>query len=306
MNYPPVVVLLLNYNRLQDTVDCVRSLQACTYPSLSIVVINNGSTDQSARRLQEQVPEIPVLETGKNLGYTGGINAGLRHVTGKGYAYVLLLNNDTVVERDFLEKLVEPLEKNDRAAAACGTIFCHHDRDLVWYAGGRMIRWRGLAVHESKGLRIKLSDLNGVREREVSFVTGCMILLRASTLERIGLEDERFFMYLDDIELSLRISQRGYTMLYVPQSVIYHKVLGEQESAFKLYYSVRNRLLLIRSLAGILPRSVAAAYFLGVISIKLFYWRFRNPRFFRAAWWGLSDSIRGRFGEGRGGLFAEP
>jgi len=304
MNYPPVVILLLNYNRHEDTVDSVRSLKACTYPSLSIVVIDNGSTDQSARQLQEKLPGTPVLETGRNLGYTGGINAGLRHVTGKGFAYALLLNNDTVVEPDFLEKLVEPLEKNDRAAAASGTIFCHHDRNLVWYAGGRMVPWRGLAVHESKGLRIKRSDLN--RVREVSFVTGCMILLRASALERVGLEDERFFMYLDDIELSLRISQRGYTMLYVPQSVIYHKVLGEKESAFKLYYSVRNRLLLIRSLAGIVQRSIAAAYFLVVISIKLLYWRFRNPRFFRAAWWGLADSIRGRFGEGRGALFAEP
>jgi hypothetical protein len=127
-----------------------------------------------------------------------------------------------------------------------------------------------------------------------------MILVRTSLLKVVGLEDERFFMCLDDIEFSARIVARGYELVYVPRSIIYHKVLGEKESPFKLYYSVRNRLLLIRSSFHGLTGIVAMVWFITVIGGKLAVWFFTNRSFFRAARMGLADYVRGRFHRGRG------
>jgi GT2 family glycosyltransferase len=262
------------------------------------MVIDNASTDGSTDMIRKKFPDIDIFQAGKNLGYTGGINFGIRQARQTPAEYILVLNNDTLVEPDFLTRLVEAMENDGKAAAAGGTIYCEHERTKIWYGGGHLIPWRGLAVHEKKHELVEPSTLNGVRQ--VSFVTGCMILFRASLLEAIGWEDERFFMYLDDIELSARILAKGYRLLYVPQAIIYHKVLGEKESAFKLYYSARNRLLLIDAGFTGWPKLVARYYFLAVIIGKLLVWRFTNPRFYKAALYGLQDFFSGRFYEGRG------
>jgi GT2 family glycosyltransferase len=136
--------------------------------------------------------------------------------------------------------------------------------------------------------------------RSVTFITGCLALFRNSFLPDIGVQDERFFLYLDDIELSARIAGKGYDLLYVPGSVIYHRVLGEGENPLKLYYSVRNRLLLIRTGFTGPERLIACFYFHCVILAKLAVWRIAHPTFFRAAWMGLQDYYRGCFQEGRG------
>jgi hypothetical protein len=295
---PKVAATILNYNRWRDTLECVTSLQKCLYPSVEIILVDNGSTDGSFEQLKEAFPKVDIIATGKNLGYAEGINTALVCAQKKNPKYILVLNNDTVVEPDFLSPLVAAMEENGNTAAACGTIYCHHERTKIWYGGGKLIPWRGLAIHEQKGLVVEPSSLNG--PRKVSFVTGCMLLFRASLLEEIGYIDERFFMYLDDVEWSARILAKGYDLLYVPKAVIYHKVLGEKESAFKLYYSVRNRLLLIRTAFPGFSRFVAERYFLMVIAIKLFIWRFTNPLFFKAASYGLKDFFAGRFYEGRG------
>ena len=295
---PPVTAIVLNYNLTDYTIDCVRSLRRVRYPSLDIIVVDNGSTDQPVAVLREKLPGVDVRSTGENLGYTGGVNAGFRHALETNPDYILVLNPDTVVEPDFLTHLVGAMEERPTAAGACGTIYTDHDRLLAWYAGGRMIPCRGLAVHEHMNRRLDPSSLGS--PRPVSFITGCMILFRASALAVTGLEDERFFMALDDIEFSARIQRKGFELLYVPRSIIYHKVFGEKESPFKAYYSVRNRLLLIRTAWGGVVRLVASAYFLSAIIPKLALWFFLKRPFFHAARMGLADYWGGRFGKGRG------
>ncbi len=298
MQLPSVIVTVLNYNRASDTIECVRSLEGCAYQPMEIVVVDNGSTDGSLELLRHELTNVEIISTGKNLGYTGGVNFSFSTARKKNPSYILVINNDTIVKPYFLNYLVDAMEKNRHAAAAGGTIYCHHDKTKIWYAGGRLIRWRGLAVHDNKNKHLDPSRLNGLRK--VSFITGCMILFRASSLDDIGLEDSRFFMYLDDIELSARIKSKGYDLLYVPNSITYHKVIGEKESTFKLYYSVRNRLLLISLMNSGLIKILSVIYFLLVISTKLLYWKIRNPRFFDAARSGLYDYFASNFYEGRG------
>lgn len=301
MRKPFVSIVVLNYNRPQDTIECVRSLRAVSYPSFNILVVDNGSTDGSVHKLKEVLKAAEIARSEKNLGYTGGINFGFLEARRKNPNYVLVMNNDTIAEPEFLDHLVEAMESNQKAAAACGTIYCFHEKRKVWYAGGRLIPWRGLAVHENKDAIIDPQALNGARN--VSFVTGCMVIFRTTIFDSIGMEDERFFMYLDDIELSHRIQGKGFDLLYVPKSIIYHKVLGEKESPFKVYYSVRNRLLLISTCTQGFVNLVAKLYFLTVITFKLIVWRLLRPEFFKAASWGLKDYFDGRFYEGRGMAF---
>jgi GT2 family glycosyltransferase len=298
MAQPRVTAIVLNYNVTGYTIECVRSLQMVDYPSLHILVVDNGSADDPVTRLRVLFPDVEVRSTGENLGYTGGINAGFRFALERSPDYILVLNPDTSVRPDFLTHMVSAMEERPTAAGACGTIYTDHDRTLVWYAGGRMVPWRGLATHDHMNKTLDPATLGP--PRPVSFITGCLILFRASLLEVVGQEDERFFMYLDDIELSARIVARGYELLYVPRSIIYHKVLGEKESPLKLYYSVRNRLLLIRSSFHGLTGVVATLWFLSAISGKLAVWFFVNRQFFRAARMGLADYVRGRFYRGRG------
>lgn len=298
MSSPRVTAIILNYNLTDYTIECVRSLKAVDYPSLEILIVDNGSSDRPAERLRQAFSGVQIRSTGENLGYTGGINAGIRYVMENPPDYILVLNPDTEVDSAFLSHLVRAMEENPRAAGACGTIYTHHDRTLVWYGGGRMIPLRGLAVHDQMNRHVEPSLLG--TPRPVTFITGCLILFRASQLKEIGGEDERFFMNLDDVELSARIQRKGFELLYVPRAIIYHKVLREEDSPLKAYYTVRNRLLLIRTSWRGIVRIVATAYFLIVITAKLAFWFFTNRPFFGAARMGLADYFRGNFGKGRG------
>lgn len=293
-----VSIVILNYNRPLDTLECIKSLQQIDYPSFHILLIDNCSTDNSLEEFKKKLSGVEIYNTQENLGYTGGVNFGLKIAEKFKSEYILLLNNDTIVEKDFLTILVSAVDSDISAAAACGTILCEHKRNEIWYAGGKMIRWRGLAIHNGKKkLLDRRSDKKPVY---TSFITGCSILLRAKYLEEIGYEDDRFFMYLDDIELSSRIQDKGYKLLYVPNSIIYHKVLNESESAFKLYYSVRNRMLLISLISNGFNKIIASTYFLIVISFKLIIWKVSKPSFFKAAIFGLEDYFKKIFFKGRG------
>jgi GT2 family glycosyltransferase len=293
-----VTALLLNYIRWRDTADCVRSLMQCTYSPLEIVILDNGSPNESESMLRRLFPSIRIYQTGKNLGYTGGVNFGYRIILDEKPDYVLILNPDTLVDPDFLRIMVDAMEGAPSAAACCGTVLYHSNHGRAWYAGGAMVPWRGLAVH-----RYSLPDVSSRQNtlpQSVSFVTGCALLQKTSTIRKIGFLDERFYMYLDDIEFSARAVRKGFALLYVPQAKIYHRVAEGEESPFKLYYSVRNRLLLINSAFTGIRRVIAGVYFVVVLALKMVFWFLAKPSFFKASRAGLYDYFTNNLGEGRG------
>ncbi len=298
MSKPRVIAIILNFNLVEYTIGCIKSLTKVEYPCLEILVIDNGSTDDSIPRLESTFPWLKIHSTGENLGYTGGINVGFRKAMESSPEYILVLNPDTEVDPYFLGHLVQAIEGSRQVAAVGATIYMHHDKERVWYAGGRIVWWRGLAVHDRKGEFVDPSTLGD--PKQVTFITGCLVLFRADLLNSLGMEDERFFMYLDDIEFSARILAKGYSLLYVPRAVIYHKVLGEKESRLKLYYSVRNRLLLINTAVQGLNRFIAIIYFTIVILLKIGGWLITKRGFARVATYGLIDYFRGDLGKGRG------
>jgi GT2 family glycosyltransferase len=303
-NGAEVVAIILNYNRAGDTIDCTQSLKRCSYAPLKIVILDNGSTDDSGDKLRRSLPGVDVRISKENLGFAGGNNLVLRSVLQGTAEYVLLLNNDTLVEPDFLTPLVDALARNPKAAAAGGTICCYPEKGRLWYAGGRFIPWRASSFSDLAGAEYR--NLPSLDERNVTFITGCMILMRTEALKRAGLFDERFFMYAEDAELSVRLNSLSYELLYVPESRIYHKGGERDGSPFALYYSVRNRLLFIRVAITGWMRPIAACYLLMTTLIKMCYWRIFRPDLFRAAVMGAQDYFRNVLYAGRGLSLRDP
>ena len=295
---PRVSAVIVNFNRPDDTIECVRSLLASGYPDLTVLLIDNGSTDDSLAKLRRELPAVEVHETGRNLGFTGGNNFGFEKLRQDLPEYVLLLNNDTVVEEGFLAPLVAALEHDSTIAAAGGTVCYYPEKERVWYAGGRFTFWRGSAF--APAYRQPYDALPPDAVSGVTFITGCLMLLRSEALLQTGFLDDRFCMYLEDAELSLRLLRAGHRLVYVRGSRIYHKVHHAGNKPLPLYFSVRNRLLILDLYFSGWRRLVGTLYVLMTTSAKMILWWFARKDLFRAGAWGIEDYFKSNFGEGRG------
>lgn len=244
-------MVILTYNGLADTSACLRSLEALHYPAgrYDVVVVDNGSTDGTPAAVRALFPELTVIENGANLGFAGGNNVGLRHASAHGYEYALLLNNDTVVAPDFLGRLVAACEADPAIAAAGPTIYYAEQPDLIWSAGGTIDWRRGSSAMRGRGER----DCGQYgAQSEQDFVTGCALLLRCAALERVGLLDERFFMYYEETEWCVRARRAGLKVVHVPAARVWHKipVADRVDRPHVAYYMTRNRLLFLRTARG--------------------------------------------------------
>lgn len=294
-----ILILLVNWNGREDTLACLRSLSAVQHPPFDVLVVDNASDDNSVAHIREAFPAVEVLESGENLGFTGGNNLGLAYARQHNYEYVLLLNNDTEVAPNFLSPLVAALEADPQAAAAGPLIYYHANPQMVWSAGGA-IDWR-------KG-ETRMVGLNEADEgqfegppRPVDFVTGCAMLVRTRVFEEVGGLDERFFAYYEEVEWCLRMQRAGYRILFVPQSKIWHKISpeGREASPQVHYYMTRNRLLFLR--LGHAPWYArlwtALSYARTLLSWSLKpKWRHKIPQR-RAMWQAIRDYRAGRLGK---------
>ncbi|HTY10696.1 MAG TPA: glycosyltransferase family 2 protein [Bacteroidota bacterium] len=279
------VIVLVNYNNWSDTVECVRSLGQGGVGDDSILIIENGSTDNSFDKLSECLSSVKVLHNDHNLGFSGANNIGIRYAADRSAEYVILLNNDTLVEQNAIVTLLRQMDHHTNASIGTGLITYYPEKKKIWYAGGKLVGWRGLAVHRYRDESVDVGSAK--KEPEfVTFASGCYLCLRVADLPRLGFLDERFFLYLEDIEYSARAVKNGLRLLYVPSSVIYHKCRGERLlKAQTLYYAVRNRNLLIDTSFPL----IAKCYFYFVIRLKMTVWYFTDRMLYEASRKGLRD-----------------
>lgn len=243
---PRVTVIILNWNGKADTLECLASLQNDQYAEKHVLVVDNGSSDDSAQALREACPDYEVLETGENLGFTGGNNAGIRRALEMGADYVFLLNNDTVVEPDALTRLVEAAQALPEYGILTPVINYYDRPDEAWFAGSRMDLKRGVAVHDNSHVPARTDP-----PRDVPWTTGCAMLIPAPVIQDVGGFDERYFLNWEDVDLSLRIRATGKTIALVPAARILHKVSATlSQTDTGTYYYLRNQLLLLREHAG--------------------------------------------------------
>ena len=219
--HPLTWIVVLNWNGAEETLACLSSLAGVMSPSCRVLVVDNGSTDGSPKRIRDAFPDIELFLLPVNCGYAAGNNAGFRRVMELHAEYVIFLNNDTVVDAGFCLPLVETLQRNSAAGISVPKIFFFDRPDTLWYAGGIVRLSTGLISHV--GLRKKDApefDCPG----STDYATGCCLAMRTRDFFAVGGFDETFRMYAEDVDLSLRVSALGLSIEYVPSSRIWHKV----------------------------------------------------------------------------------
>ena len=238
---PRVCIVTLNFNGWADTLECIASLCNDTYPNKEIVVIDNGSTDDSVDRLRKAFPQATLIETRKNLGFTGGNNVGLQHALSSAAKYIYWLNNDTTSEPDAITKLVAAAEANPRYGILTPRIQ-YFDKPIdPWFAGAILNLSHGVAIHDNSRL-----ENEGIRD--VPWISGCAMFGDARLLAEVGGFDDRFFLYWEDVDLSIRVQKKGRDLGLVSAVRIYHKVsrTASANPEGSRYYYVRNNLLLVK------------------------------------------------------------
>lgn len=230
---PLVFVIVVNWNQKQLTLECLASLAKVEYPAIRLLLVDNGSTDGSAEAIRETFPGVQVLETGSNLLFAGGNNAGMRIAMSSGADYLILLNNDTLVDQGFVSRLVERLQQDPLCGIVAPKILYAGEPDRLWFAGGAVSLWTGTMRH----IGIRETDRGQHdRPREIGYASGCCLMIRRSVVERIGMLDKAYRMYGEDADWCMRARRAGYTIWYEPRAKVWHRVsvsAGGHLSLFK-------------------------------------------------------------------------
>lgn len=217
-------IVVLNWNQRAATLACLDSLAAADLQGAEVWVVDNGSRDGSVEALRARLPAERLVLLPENRGYAGGNNAGMRAALDAGAAFVLLLNNDTTVAPDFLLPLRWALDAAPRAAGVCSAV---HRADLPEMI---QIAWSEVCFGERDAVKLRgVNALTGTdysTRREVEVAIGCCLLLRAAALREVGLFDEAYFAYHEDVDWCLRARRRGWTLLYEPWSRVFHAGSG--------------------------------------------------------------------------------
>lgn len=300
-------VVLVNWNQFDYTCACIRSLHEVNHPGVHVVVVDNGSTDQSQTQLLAEFGErIELICNEVNLGFTGGNNAGIRYALAQGADYIMLLNNDTIVAPDFLSPLLQRLEADPQIGAITAKIFYMHDPTLLWAVGGEVNMWLGRAQNRGCGER----DHGQYDSPErVDYTTGCCLLARREIFERIGLLDERYFIYFEDADWCLRVQEAGLINWYEPASHIWHwagaaskRPAGSKQAGRtnpRVYYlTTRNNLWFLREHASIvlLPISLVVFFVRYMLVYSMAFIALRRWEKLRSLWRGW---VHGLAGDGR-------
>ena len=244
---PRVNIIVLNWNSYNVTRDCLLSLQKLDYTNHEVVVVDNGSADSSGLKLAEDFPEVRLIQNERNLGFSGGCNVGIRDALSRGTDYVLLLNNDTVAAPALLRELVRISDSSPQVGMVNPKIYFFDPADRIWYAGG--VYKPGWSFSKHIGVH-KRDDGSYDQTHEVSFVTGCALLVKAEVVRRVGLLDEMFFLSFEDLDWCVRALHAGFKALYVPAGVVWHKDAHDTTSnlgkAGKDFHSTRSSVLFAR------------------------------------------------------------
>lgn len=244
---PFVVIVILTWNHLERTLNCLKSLDTQDYPSAfwKTVVVDNASTDDTVATIREAFPQIDVVVNPVNLGYAAGNNVGLRcamdHYHPK---YVFVVNNDVVLDRHALSSLVSAAEENPDAGFLGPKILQSDQPHVLQSAGTVVTKW-------GRVYQIGLDQLDQGQfdvQCEVDSLVGCATLIRTALLDRIGLLDERYYLYHEDIDWCIRAHKAGFKVLFVPTAKVWHRSsnIRDADLPYMKYYMTRNSFLMLR------------------------------------------------------------
>jgi hypothetical protein len=248
-----VAVVVLNWNGRSDTLECLNSLYRSTYGNIDVIVVDNGSTDCSVSAVRQSFPHIKIVENNNNLGYAEGNNVGIRHAVERGADYVLVLNNDAVIDPLAIQKLVLSAEMRSDAGVFSPKIYWYSRPKVVWFAGAKWSASKAGFDHLGSG---QSDDGQGsAMAYDIDSASGCALFFRAKLVFEVGLFDPRFFLTWEETDWCYRARRCGYRVMLEPGARVWHKVSSsfgsDWQSPLYQYYFTRNRLLWIeRNLRG--------------------------------------------------------
>jgi len=217
---PQIFVIILNWNGLEDTIECLESLRAINYPNYQVIVVDNGSEGDDAEALENRYGDyLQIITNDHNAGFAEGNNIAIRLAMDQGADYMLLLNNDTLVDSEFVSEMVSVAEQVPEAGLLTGKVYYDAVPDVLQTVGGKVNWWTG----HIKGIGQGRDQGQYDSIRDLDFVVGTAMLIRRSVVERVGYLDASFFFGSEDIDYSTRAKRAGFKVLFVPAAKVWHK-----------------------------------------------------------------------------------
>lgn len=298
-----ISIVIVNWNGKDNTLTCLASVKKLKVPKttlLETIVVDNASEDGSVEEIASQYPDVSIIRNTENVGFGLGNNVGIKHALENKSEFVLILNNDTIVDPELVNELVAVANLSHRVGIVSPKIYFakgyefHNKRyannelgKVLWYTGGEM-DWKNVLAHHRGVDEVDEGQYNDVNQTE--FATGCCMLIRSSLLEHIGMFDEKYFLYYEDNDLSQRARINGYNILYSPNAFLWHKNAGSaggSGSELQDYYITRNRLVFGMRYASLRSKAALIKESVGLLSVGR-KWQKR----------GVLDFYRRNFGKG--------
>jgi GT2 family glycosyltransferase len=218
--YPKVSIIILNWNGLTDTIECLESLKKITYPNSEVVIVDNASRGNDVQVLQEKFGDyVHLIQNDRNYGFPEGCNIGMRYALTKGADYLLLLNNDTVVDPEFLTEMVKVAEADPSIGITGSKIYYYYEPNRIQAAGGKINWWLGYI--DTYGREDDTGQYDTIAERD--YLYGTSFLIKKDVIEKISFMDPFFFFGVEEYDYCTRASRAGFKVVYVPGSKVWHK-----------------------------------------------------------------------------------
>lgn len=267
MHNPLVSVITLNYNQISVTCELLESLKKVSYDPLEVIVVDNASREDPTEAITNAYPEVRLIRSDRNLGFAGGNNRGIEACHGD---YVFIVNNDTEVTENIIEKLLEPFQKDPLVGVVSPKIYYFHHPNVIQYAGFRRVNpftGRNSAVGNKEEDRGQY-DQPGY----TPYAHGAAMMVSREVIRKVGMLPDIFFLYYEELDWSVQIVSAGYKIFYQPEAGLYHKesVTTGKESTIKTYYQNRNRILFMRRNATPLQMFVFTLFLIGFTIPKAF------------------------------------
>jgi len=290
---PLVTTIVVNWNLKNETAECLHSLECLEYPT-RVLVVDNGSEDGSGNFLDACFPAVEIIRSPINLGFGAACNLAITHLSrALPPDFIFLLNNDAVVHPLTLTKLLEEAEASPEAGIWGPKIYYRDTPDKIWYAGARMRKVVLAAADTGRG---QLEQGQFDRSMSVDYVFGAAMLIHWSVLERIGLFDDAYFIYLEDLDFCLRAKLAGFSIRFVPKSHVWHTGSASTTNALALrrYHLARSTVLFLKKHISPLWIPLATIFWL-LVFLKVVLTDILNGDLesLTAGWWGMINALTG-------------
>ena len=299
MKEPKIAIIIINWNTYQLTFNCLKSLEACIYKNKTIFFVDNGSKDGSGDKIALEFPEINYIKNTKNEGFTGANNKALKIILKQNFDYALLLNNDTQVNPNFLCHLEARMSSDKNLAATQPLILDLQNKNTIWNAGGSLNTF--FCFFKTKYNKTIYNPKLKI-DTSTQWISGCCVLVNIEVIKKVGLLDNRFFAYFEDADWSIRMTNLGYKLGVVPESIIYHLKSGSTKknntfnegylSPYAHYLNVRNHIYLIKKHSFFNSIGSWTYQILKITSYSIYFILRCRFEKLKMVWQGLVDGIK--------------